>query len=505
MFNAKKPTYLLLLILMLFLLCSCGKESLSVTNTSPGTDTSISEAAFMPKGTDIIGGMDYAAGKRLCFLEQNRLQIDTVSETSGADYYYVVSKVSGLMDKEIEAAVNDRIAEVAKTWCGMRPVPEGELAETMSEDVIKNACYGASSFITLNSSDYLSGVIARTVDFYDTETLTHSLLTYDYPLNFDLRTGEELSLASLFCSGFDYMSVINSGILSHAKKNALPMKDFDGIPEDSVFSLGEDGVIIYIDDNCENYGMPVGTAITIDYSAFGDSLVIERPCGDIYTEKEKAGFKLIRSTEDSNASSETAFFDEGDKLSVKVTHTAPAGFPETLFEAADNYIKEYIPDETAAAKIRESETDSLRISCDIRGYYIGAYRCVTLNAAIKKSTDVPITSARSYVYDEAGTEVEIGSCFAEDFDINTYVSGILAASVNGLMEDGWTIEEEVDITDIDFFLESDSVTFSTLPARMSRKVTAADGTEQSETHKDSITAKASFDEIGAANLTIAAQ
>ena len=214
---------------------------------------------------------------------------------------------------------------------------------------------------------------------------------------------------------------------------------------------------------------------------------------------------IFRSTEDSNASSETAFFDEGDKLSVKVTHTAPAGFPETLFEAADNYIKEYIPDETAAAKIRESETDSLRISCDIRGYYIGAYRCVTMNAAIKKSADVPITSSRSYVYDEAGTEVEIGSCFAEDFDINTYVSGILAASVNGLMEDGWTIEEEVDITDIDFFLESDSVTFSTLPARMSRKVTAADGTEQDDTRKDSITAKASFDEIGAANLTVAAQ
>ncbi|MCQ2566648.1 MAG: hypothetical protein MJ194_07420 [Clostridia bacterium] len=505
MFNVKKSTYILATIVFISLLTSCGRENLSVVHESLSGSSTVSEASQHESLTNTIAGLDYSCGKRLCHLERNRLNIDTFSESDGSLYYYAISRVGGLTDNRITSAVNNRIYDLTKTWCSGRPLPEESELEGFTDDMISSACYGVSSVITLNCSDYFSGVLKRTIDFYDPEDQGHTLLTYYYPTNFDLHSGDEFSLASLFCNGAEYMQIINTRILRYASDNGLSVRNFAGIPEDNPFSLSEDGIVIYIDDSFEKIGLPAGTEITIDYSAFGDTLVIERPCSDIYIDRESAGVKLIRSSESSQIANETVFFDEGDKLTAKVTHTAPEGFPETLFEEADKFIGNYVPDEKSAEKIRTTEGDYLRINCDITGYYIGAYSCVTLSANIKQSKEAPITAYRSYVYDAEGSEISVEKCFDEEFDVNTFVSGALANTVNALMDDGWTIEEEIDVSDIDFFLNSESITFTTLPARMSRKVTNPDGSEQTESHRDSIVAEMTFEATGVSNLVITEQ
>ena len=109
---------------------------------------------------------------------------------------------------------------------------------------------------------------------------------------------------------------------------------------------------------------------------------------------------------------------------------------------------------------------------------------------------------RQYVYDKAGEAVDVASCFAEDYDTVTLISGKLAEQVNALMEDGWLIESEIDMASVDFMPGIDSMTFSTAPIRRSRSVTGTDGTETKEIVCESMVVNASYDEIGAENLRI---
>ena len=514
--HARFLLYIVLQLLIVTLLSGCGKENLTVEYTSPPDATVTVQDDDTRFLSDMIGGQDYANGSHMEMLEANPLLLDTVASASvtGNLYdnsYYVYHQLTNLIDVPIQKTINKRIKDAATYWCETRPVPDDEVYTSATEEARDGAYYGISTNFTFSYCDYLSGIMTRTIDYYDPETMEHTRFTRISPINIDLRTGEEFSLAALFVNGYDYDSAINTGAMAYCKANGLNPRDLKGIASSSGFCLSANGLVLYPDKSYEDQGIAQGTPITIPFSHFGGNWAISRTCSDIYDGGEKGacillanpGENILTESTDIYASiAEDGTVTSDSRLSVVHTHTYPDDFPEGLFAQADAYSDTYAPSTKVIENLKKSEDQYLLQTYDAIGSRVGSYCCVTMNAVIKQSDEITITAVRQYVYDKAGEAVDVASCFAEDYDTVTLISGKLAEQVNALMEDGWLIESEIDMASVDFMPGIDSMTFSTAPIRRSRSVTGTDGTETKEIVCESMVVNASYDEIGAENLRI---
>ncbi len=63
--------------------------------------------------------------------------------------------------------------------------------------------------------------------------------------NFDTKTGERLSLYSIFKDVNKYKTVFNSAVSDSIKRNQDFFGDYEGIKEDNNFLIGEDGITIF--------------------------------------------------------------------------------------------------------------------------------------------------------------------------------------------------------------------------------------------------------------------
>lgn len=501
---------------MMVLVTGCGKEAPEVQYTSAPAVESIIQSTDDRFRTDMIGGQDYANGSHMEVLEANPLTLTVFSSAdpgsqSYENSFYVFDQLEGLTDLPIQKDINKRIREAAISWCESRPVPDSEVYTDASQETRDGAYYGVSSNFSFNYCDYLSGILNCTIDYYDPQTQEHSRYHNVTPLNFDLVTGEEFTMSALFIDGYDYRSAVAAGAMDFCRSNGLNPRDLKDIAYHSVFCLSANGLVIYPDSTYEDQGIARCTAITIPFSNFGSNWAISRSCSQIYENKNPGSFILLENkakdlvTDSSDLYAVTA--EDGTvttdpRLSAVLSHTYPEDFPDGVFEKADAFADYYRPSTKDIESIRKSEDLYNIQTYDSIGTRIGSYCCVTLNALIRESEAPDISATRQYVYDKSGQAVDITDCFVKDFDINSIISGKMAEKVNALMDEGWTIENEIDMATIDFILGTETMTFSTTPLRRSRTVTASDGTQTKETACESLVVSAGYDEIGMENLTI---
>ncbi|HQC36095.1 MAG TPA: hypothetical protein PL035_03345 [Bacillota bacterium] len=505
----KKLHYILRILLILTLalsLAACQNESREAVLSEPpwrGEAFSFGTGAR----TNMIGGQNYAAGSFLSVLEKNRLSFQTVvsshdGEERYENAYYAYEQIVGLKSNYIQEKINRRIMEPALEWCEKRPRITDELYAEQSDRARENAFYGVSADFSWSCCDYLSGIMTRSIDYYDPESRTHSVYKHVAPLNFDLRTGEEFDMAALFAYDYDYLAIISDEVLQYAVTNGLTLKGFNKFKEDLPFCLSRDGLVVFLDGRYASQGLAENTPVTIAFDAFGDNWAIERPCENIYEDEENRAYIMLRQSSLTMLSTEKVYYDEGENLSIRTVSSLPESFPAELTEDAEAFIDIYLPSANDVNRARYKEGEYLRQLFEISGERIGYMLCIKLNASIKKGGEIPWSATRYYVYNENGVEITLPKAFVQGFDYASLISSLIQRALDACAEEGWVSESEVGTENLDFLPDTEGIYFATLPVRMTRTVTAVDGSESVEIRNESLLLYATYEEIGFENLLL---
>ncbi len=126
-------------------------------------------------------------------------------------------QISGLKDKKLENAINQRIQDVfqALTDKNFYPKQRG-IVELMRDPSVFPY---VSCRVVYNSNNLLSVdcgyVLCRYTEYDEFGLCCEEIRYYDYPLNFNLETGEELCLADFVPEGEEYLQKYDTELYQH--------------------------------------------------------------------------------------------------------------------------------------------------------------------------------------------------------------------------------------------------------------------------------------------------
>lgn len=137
-------------------------------------------------------------------LTSNNLTVEYVDENyeNGTGTYV---KISGLKDEKVEAAINNTIYN---KFCEMRDADgklpyRGVQLEITDDYYVEN--YSVFATCTANFNNILSVELSKSTNYQNKNDELDFKNTYDTDgLNFDLNTGEQITLAQVFCDDVDY-------------------------------------------------------------------------------------------------------------------------------------------------------------------------------------------------------------------------------------------------------------------------------------------------------------
>lgn len=228
----------------------------------------------------------------------NPLTIEEHTEGDGNQFNYSYITVSGLKDKEIEAALNDRIKAVYDELRVQDLPPYRGIKTKISENAsLQNESIYVD--ITGNFNNILSVMFQKHANYLESKPgATVDEKSYDQyggsfseieTLNFDLRTGEEIKLKDLFCDNVDHMELINDNISQFLSKSHADEEGyyigmysgiklvgaFKGISENQRFAVYPNGVAFVFDYRTPQFETGcMAVSAPFDYSQFGNAIAV---------------------------------------------------------------------------------------------------------------------------------------------------------------------------------------------------------------------------------------
>ncbi|MBQ1891425.1 MAG: hypothetical protein II164_03675 [Firmicutes bacterium] len=222
--------------------------------------------------------------------------------------------ISGLKDKAVQQKVNDAIRAEYKRLSDPSFVPSGrsvKLYEKLSkgrQDVNIHCVIGA------NCDDILSVVIYYN-RYYALSGDRNERIQLIVPLNFDLSTGEQLSLGDLFPEGFDHRKYLDSRIMEKVRTSDPSVEpssmdhtypyvthevpqllgEYRGIREDQPFFLMDKGQLVLVLDsgNTEFFILNGSQGVSFDISEVCKPYAVLRTDAWLY-EDSAVRYHLIR-------------------------------------------------------------------------------------------------------------------------------------------------------------------------------------------------------------------
>ena len=150
----------------------------------------------------------------------------------------------GNINKEIEAYINHFIQDIKSQSDEYSKEYNEELSKS-KEDYIKYQYEAYSDYkVTYNKNNILSIPITT----YNFTGGAHGM-TYLKSFNYDLSTGDKLSLKDMFKGSVDYKKIVNDYITLEINKNKeiyFTDKDgFNGISDNQEFYIDNNGIVVY--------------------------------------------------------------------------------------------------------------------------------------------------------------------------------------------------------------------------------------------------------------------
>ena len=167
----------------------------------------------------------------ITMVEQN--EEDEQDENSQSSYY----KIDGLKDQEVEKKINDKINATAERMYSSDYIPPYRgISLKMKQYRDLDQSVRVYIFSQFNSNHILCiRAVCSTSFSGDDEYFEFS---YSVPLNFDLSTGNELTLKDVFEPGADYIEIVNRSVdkysMSHGFDN--PENEYTGSTQISLVS-----------------------------------------------------------------------------------------------------------------------------------------------------------------------------------------------------------------------------------------------------------------------------
>ncbi len=402
----------------------------------------------------------------------NPLNCEEINESSGQGFDYSYIRVTGLKDKEIEKAVNDRIKAVydglrirdIPPYRGIRAkIPEGSVLQ--NESIYVNTAGNFNNILSVVLSKYVNyqdpdpGEYKKDPAYYDGSKYFSETET----LNFDLNTGKEIALKDLFCDNVDYMQLVNDRMGRFLSENYAEdegyyvgsigeikqVESFKGLAEDQQFAVYPYGIGFVFDyrtPQFETGGMAVCPLIY--YSEFGDNIaVLERffrGKESIFTSEESA-VKTFVIKDAKNDIAGNEYFQDGS-INIYQSWSYSSTLPEEIREKLG---KMRAVDQAKVKEIKQKYggmtesgiADSGTGACEVMAYgermgdfiNVSRYSNVYLPDYYEQVTEL-------HCYDgETLEELELEDIFQEGYDYKPAVMEAISSALNSY--DG-TYEED---------------------------------------------------------------
>lgn len=235
------------------------------------------------------------------YIVNNPLTFEEHREGNGEEFEYVYITVNGLKDEEIEQSINKRIKEVFDSlrvqdlppYRGIKTVV-AEDVEIMKEWINTGVAGNFNNILSITVSKYTSCRNPSDKVYSEKGEGYYDNMRYfseEETLNFDLNTGEELSLKDLFCDDVNYLELINDHMgrylaESHAAEEGYfsfiygglkQVESFKGLSEDQKFSVYPHGIALVFDYKTPQFDTEF-SAIShmINFSELGDCIAVAK-------------------------------------------------------------------------------------------------------------------------------------------------------------------------------------------------------------------------------------
>ncbi len=484
---------LILILALAVILTFTGCESLGRDNVPPttGNPETEGEGSTTTEGY-FTSGKSVTAPVEILYTVQNPLEIvsevitEGTDEEEGIQVRHEVIRISGLKDKEVEKKINDRIREIYEElkmeslppFRGIKAaIPENALlvedyiyiAETANFNNIlsvwfnRSATYalpGATKVLPEEGSSYLrdSSGFYHNTEYVSTQEA----------LNFDLNTGNEITLKDVFADNVDYLALLNDAVSRQLDESSAQeeghfvrwcgmklTEPFKGLSPDQKFLLRPYGISLIFDYNTPEFYLShfMAQTIEVSYGEFNQSIAIterfyEEGCS-LFLE-DNAPAKELMSGDYFGVPLKKQEVKMGGVDVYNYVQTSPQ-FPETFMGTVMDLSN--LPQERLDHLNRIIKEEGTNWSGEIRGYFeqrvsaatIGPYATITrhTNGGAK---DYWFFSMEYHTYElESGKELVLSDMFIPGFDYVPIVRKSLEKAVSdngGLYRDGNRLSPE---------------------------------------------------------------
>lgn len=448
----------------------------------------------------------------ISYLKQNNVEIKTVemenfSGNAPASYLYTKLEISGLSDSSVQSRINsaisDKYIEIVETEL---PPYRGiysavDLSANKESEIVSMNVTG--SFNNILSVMIICSVTRSGMSYIDVHTM-----------NFDLNTGEEISLSQLFPDE-DSRAVLNSAVgekldaLGHrygggnihdGSKEYLMLSAFKGINDNQKFYLSDRGIHLVFDYTNQEFYLPAfepyEVRIGFDEAAEAvDMHAFEAGEGSLFTDTDER-YLLVYGDEDRESSGKTA--PEGSSnLHFSMHCTYPAGLPETVKAKADELD---VFDDAFAASIKSEAASApayqYGLANDVSVNHIGKYYNVVHSVSYYRA-NFWREEVESFVYDMEGKELTIADLFKDGADyeavIKNSIEEMLAKDFPDGSYGGYSLDEIY--SGISFALDAYGMQIKTQPIKFTME---SDGTE----YESSASIFIPYEKFGCDQMTI---
>lgn len=383
-------------------------------------------------------------------LTENNLTFEDITkehtQTSFALYY----EIDGLKNQAVEDTINRRIREVFDLLYSDDYIPPYRgISVKLRQYQQYPKSLSVGMYSSFNSNNILSIVTYCYVTYSYEQDDNYDAFGYGYeiPLNFDLTTGEELTLKDLFAADTDYLDLLNRAVDekllqsgydsgSETPDQEMPSETvltspFKGIKPSQKFCLGDNGDICLVMDydTPEFYTGFYPDILSFSVDEFGDALELFRLSkGSIYDSDETVYQFMVETADQSvNRTSRPK-----EKLEYYGEYRYRDGTPEAVLQRLNDitFGEAYQPTETEDIyeQMVQLYGDSdwvmnvtlLTYGDNIRSPdYFSASRSCSMYAYLQNEEewDDPVTFEQSYqtmyCFDRKGNPVAFADLFAE--------------------------------------------------------------------------------------------
>lgn len=404
-------------------------------------------------------GEQIKAPVEIDYLVDNGITVKTVTAKNDERFNYNYMQIEGLKDQEVQSKINKRLKqEFERMASDELPPYRGIKTQHQNPGRIYNE--SIDMMVGANFNNVLSILTIKSTtrtlmegDLNDKEIPFYNQSWYcgdESALTFDLNTGEELTLADLFCDNVDYMTIINDmvdeslqranateeGGISYMGEmgNLILVEPFKGLQEDQKFVLYDTGIYLIFDYETPQFNvgfMPAG--LLLDYAKLIPNLAITKRFykeeENLYQQDGAPGKRLLAKNADNDRSKN--YSERIGNVTVTKSLYYSSQFPKSVQKVMEDFydqesdliaeINQHIEEMNAGRgdDMQESEVDrfgfcDIMVTATMAGNYISVEYSQFPYLPGEGITD-SVIEYRTYDAD-TGKEIKPEELFIKEFD-----------------------------------------------------------------------------------------